>query len=258
MGLWARIVQFIKSNINALISRAEDPEKMLNQVVMDMNEQLIKAKKQVATAIADEKRLYKQYETELANIREWKQKAMLAVKAGDDSLAKEALLRKKEHEKLAEEYKKQWELQKQAVDQLKLQLRRLNDKIEEAKRKKNLLIAKKKRAEAQKTIQETMAGLTDTSAFEVFERMEQKIEQLEAEAEATREIATETTGDSLTQRFKELETTAGADEELLELKKEMGLIKEEKVVETYQQPQTEEEIVEVEAELEELKKSLNK
>ena len=256
MGIWQRISQLIRSNVNDLISRAEDPEKMLNQVIIDMNNQLIKAKKQVATAIADEKRLYKQLEAELANVREWKQKAMLAVKAGNDALAKEALLRKREHEKLAEEYRKQWEAQKQAVEQLKLQLRRLNDKIEEAKRKKNLLIAKKKRAEAQKTIQQTMAGLTDTSAFEVFERMEQKIEKMEAEAEATAEIAQEMTGDVLKQKFEELEATSGADEELLALKKEMGLIKEEAPKE--EKKEVEEVEVGVEAELEELKKMMNK
>jgi phage shock protein A len=224
MGIFARLATLIKSNLNDLISRSEDPEKMLNQVVIDMANQLIEAKKQVAISIADEKRLAKQAEQEAANAAEWERRAMLAIKAGDDNLAKEALNRKKEHEQLAATYKDQWQKQKQAVDQLKTALRLLNAKIEEAKRKKNVLIARKKRAEAQKAIQETMSGLNNASAFETFDRMSSKIDQIEAEAEAAGEIAEQYTGDSLAQRFGHLEATAGADDDLLALKRKMGVL----------------------------------
>lgn len=222
MGIFARLATLIKSNLNDLISRSEDPEKMLNQVVIDMANQLIEAKKQVAVSIADEKRLAKQAEQEAANAAEWERRAMLAIKAGDDALAKEALNRKKEHDQLATTYKDQWQKQKQAVDQLKTALRLLNNKIEEAKRKKNVLIARKKRAEAQKAIQETMSGLNNASAFETFDRMSNKIDQIEAEAEAAGEIAEQYTGDTLAHRFGQLEATAGADDELLALKRKMG------------------------------------
>ena len=223
MGFFGRLAQLIKSNLNDLISRSEDPEKMLNQVIVEMNSQLVEAKKLVAVSIADEKRLFKQFENERALAAEWEKKAMMAVRANDDALAKEALLRKSEHDNLTAQYKEQWEKQKAAVEQLKTALRQLNAKIEEAKRKKNVLIARKKRAEAQKTISETMSGLTDTSAFETFDRMSQKIEQMEAEAEAGAELAGEYTGDTLAQKFSTLETTAGADMALEELKKKMGL-----------------------------------
>lgn len=224
MGIFARLATLIKSNLNDLISRSEDPEKMLNQVVIDMANQLIEAKKQVAVSIADEKRLAKQAEQEAANAAEWERRAMLAIKAGDDALAKEALNRKKEHDQLATTYKDQWQKQKQAVDQLKTALRLLNNKIEEAKRKKNVLIARKKRAEAQKAIQETMSGLNNASAFETFDRMSNKIDQIEAEAEAATEIAEQYTGDSLAHKFGQLEATAGADDELLALKRKMGVL----------------------------------
>ena len=125
-----------------------------------MKEQLIQAKKQVAVAIADEKKLKKQLDAERQKAQEWEKKAMMAVRAGRDDLAKEALNRKSEHDELAEEFQTQWEAQKAAADKLRDSLRALNSKIEEAKRKKNLLIARKKRAEAQKTIQETMSGST--------------------------------------------------------------------------------------------------
>ncbi|WP_437660866.1 PspA/IM30 family protein [Sorangium sp. So ce1182] len=224
MGIFARLATLIKSNLNDLISRSEDPEKMLNQVVIDMSNQLIEAKKQVAVSIADEKRLAKQAEQEAANAAEWERRAMLAIKAGDDALAKEALNRKKEHDQLAATYKDQWQKQKQAVDQLKTALRLLNNKIEEAKRKKNVLIARKKRAEAQKAIQETMSGLNNASAFETFDRMASKVDQIEAEAEAAGEIAEEYTGDTLAHRFGQLEATAGADDDLLALKRKMGVL----------------------------------
>src|SRR5688572_2669586 len=225
MGIFSRLGTLIKSNINDLISRAEDPEKMLNQVLLDMQNSLVDAKKQVAVAIADEKRLQKQYEQESEKAKEWERKAMLAVSAGNDGLAKEALVRKQEHENISGQYQQQWIGQKAAVDKLKDALRLLSNKIEEAKRKKNILIARKKRAEAQQTIARTMSGLTDTSAFDTFDRMSSKIDQLEAEADAGAELAGDLTGDNLEAKFAKLETASGggADMALADLKAKMGL-----------------------------------
>lgn len=228
MGIFARLARLIKSNLNDLISRSEDPEKMLHQIIIDMNTQLLEAKKQVATSIADEKRLAKQVEAEQARAAEWEKRAMMAVRAGDDALAREALTRKNEHEALVEQYRLQWHKQKQAVDQLKLALRALNGKIEEAKRKKSLLIARKKRAEAQKAIQETLSGLKNASAFEAFDRMEGRIHQMEAEAEAAAELQEEATGDVLALKFREMEASQGAEDELVALKRKMGLLPPEK------------------------------
>jgi len=224
MGIFSRLGTLIKSNLNDLISKAEDPEKMLNQVLVDMKTQLVEAKKQVAVAIGDEKRLKKQWEDQGVQSKEWERKAMLAVQAGDDELAKEALSRQKEHEDLSTQFEQQWHLQKQAVDKLKDQLRVLNNKIDEAQRKKNILVARAKRAEAQKTIQSTMAGLSDTSAFDTFDRMAEKVDQIEAEAEAGAELSGELTGDTLAERFKRLESGGvGADQQLAALKAKMGI-----------------------------------
>src|SRR4051812_29886902 len=226
MGIFSRLGTLIKSNLNDLISKAEDPQKMLNQIVLDMQNQLVEAKKQVAVSIADEKRLKKQLDEQVELGKEWERKAMMAVRAGDDGLAKEALRRKGEHDNQIGEFSKQWDLQKQAVDKLKDQLRTLNDKIEEAKRKKNILIARQKRAEAQRAIQDTMRGLSDTSAFDSFDRMAQRVDQIEAEAEASTELGGELTGDTLDKKFKELEssgTGVGTDHALAELKAKMGL-----------------------------------
>ena len=223
MGIFSRLGTLIKSNLNDLISKAEDPQKMLNQIVLDMQNQLVEAKKQVAISIADEKRLKKQWDEQIELSKEWERKAMLAIRSGDDALAKEALSRKQEHDRMQAELAKQWQLQKDAVEKLKEQLRTLNDKIEEAKRKKNILIARQKRAEAQKAIQDTMRGISDTSAFDTFDRMTQKVDQLEAEAEATTELAGQLSGDSLQQKFAALESGPGSDHALAELKAKMGL-----------------------------------
>ncbi|HJL18191.1 MAG TPA: PspA/IM30 family protein [Sandaracinaceae bacterium LLY-WYZ-13_1] len=263
MGFFGRLATLIKSNLNDLISKSEDPEKMLHQVIIDMNQQLVEAKKQVAVAIADEKRLQKQYNNEKSVLDEWHKKAQLAVRAGDDELAKEALMRKKEHESLAQAFEEQWRKQQLAVNQLKTALRALNNKIEEAKRKKNVLVARKRRAEAMKSIQETMSGLSDNSAFETFDRMTEKIDQIEAEAEAGAELSEEYTGDVLQQKFQKLEATAGADADLEQLKREMGLIEAEEEApavearveaEAEEGEMDEEEMAELEAALEELKR----
>jgi phage shock protein A len=223
MGLFARLARLIKSNINALITSAEDPEKMLHQLINDMAEQLGDARKQVAAAMADEKLLARQVEAQVTSSAEWEKKAMLAVRAGNDALAKEALARRKEHDSLAAQYREQWQKQKQGVDQLKLALRALNNKIEEAKRKKGMLIARQKRAETQKAIHDTLSGMKSASAFEAFDEMAGRIERLESEAEVSAEMAAEYTGDNLTNQFKALEAEAGGDQELLALKQKMGL-----------------------------------
>ena len=224
MGIFSRLAQLIKSNLNDLISRSEDPEKMLNQIVLEMNNQLVEAKKQVAASIADEKRLAKQLEQETSNAQEWERRAMLALRAGNEPLAKEALARKRDRDELVATLKDQWAKQKTAVEQLKTALRLLSDKIEEASRKKNVLIARKKRAEAQKAIQETMTGLRDPSAFETFDRMAQKIDQIEAEADAQTELAQEMTGDTLAAKFDNLERNQGGEDDLVALKRKMGIL----------------------------------
>ncbi len=223
MGVFSRLATLLKANINDLISKAEDPEKILGQLILDMREQLIEAKKQVAVSIADEKKLKKQLDNELHLAREWEKKAMMAVRAGRDDLAMEALQRKTTHDDLSAEYQKQWEMQKQAADHLRASLRQLNNKIEEAKRKKELLIARQRRVEAQKRIQETMGGLGDVSAFDAFDKMAEKVDRMEAEVEAAEELNREQMGMDLNDKFAALEADAGSSDALSALKRKMGV-----------------------------------
>ncbi len=227
MGLFDRIATLFKSNINDLISKAENPEKMLDQIVVDMRNQLAQAKQQVAGAIADEKRLKDQAESEYKQAQDWEAKAMLAVKEGRDDLAKQALLRHTEHLNAGQQLEQTWQSHQAETEKLKNSLRDLNDKIEEAKRKKNLLLARQRRAQAQQRIQQTMSGMSEKSAFEAFARMEEKIDQNERMIKASTEIDEEFSGDRLAGDFKRLEKVAGsasADQQLTALKEKMGLL----------------------------------
>jgi phage shock protein A len=218
MAILDRIAMVLRSNLNALINQAEDPEKMLDQIIIDMRQQLLEAKREVAVAIADEKRLAAQVEAGLAQVREWDRRAELAVQRGEDDLAREALRRKAEQQQLAAGYQSQWEAQQTSTTSLKQALRALSEKIDEAARKKNLLVARQKRAEAQKHIHEVMTGLSDTSAFEAFDRMAERVDQIEAQAAATVELSQELSGETMEQRFKALEGPVDVEQELQALK----------------------------------------
>ncbi len=227
MGIFQKLSTLIKSNINDLIAKAENPEKMLNQIILDMRDQLAKAKRDVAGAIADERKLGSQLDAEVKQVRAWEKRAKLAVNEGRDDLAMQALGRQQEHAQRAAALEQTWRAQKAETEKLKASLRTLNDKIEEAKRKRNLLIAKQKRAQAQKRIHATMSGLSDQSAFDAFNRMAAKIEEEERRSLAQAEVSEALTGDSLEDEFTRLESggeSSGLDDRLLALKAQMGLL----------------------------------
>lgn len=224
MGIFTKLSTLLRSNINDMIARAEDPEKMLNQVIIDMREQLARAKQEVAVAIADERRLKQQVEDEYRQSQEWEKRAMLAVKQGRDDLARQALQRQQEHGERAQSLHDTWQKQLQETEKLRDALRQLNTKIEEARRKKNLLIAKQKRAQAQRRIHETMSGLSDRSAFEAFDRMAERIEENERRALAAAEVTEDLSGDPLEREFAALDKGGDAEYRLLELKQKMGIL----------------------------------
>ena len=226
MGVLDRLSRLIRSNINDLIARAENPEKMLSQIIEDMRRQLAQAKQEVAVAIADERKLRQQFEEARGHAGEWEGRARLAIREGRDDLARQALVRGQEFAEQAAELEEQWRAHRAETEQLKDSLPQLNAKIEEAKRKKNLLIAKQKRAEAQKRIHDTVQGMEDKSAFRAFDRMTAKIEDAERRAIASAEVTEELTGDTLLGEFAALEAGGDAvvEDKLLAMKASMGLL----------------------------------
>ncbi|HDQ14444.1 MAG TPA: PspA/IM30 family protein [Sediminispirochaeta sp.] len=216
MGMFERIKRVLKGNLNQMISRAEDPEKMLNQLIIDMNQQLRESKNSVASAIVDEKRLERLTKSAYAETQKYEQEARSFVSAGKDAQAKEALMRKQEAEQQALQYREQWEAQHESVEKLKQALRQLQQKIDEAQRKKNLLIARSKRADAHRKIQETISSFDNNSAFETFDRMAREIEEKEIRNEAFEELEATKAPDSLDDEFAKLESAQNSPDRLLE------------------------------------------
>lgn len=214
MVILERINNILRANINDLLDRAEDPEKMLDQILRDMEAAIRDAKAQVAEMIAQEKMIRRDMEHSQELADEWTRKAELAVKNGKDELALEALKRKKDHQGHAEVYRQQWEAQKAGVEKLKDELEQLESKYNEARRKKDVLIARRKRAAAQAQVVQMAERLTSIDYGAELDRMERRILQEEARAEATAELAEE----SIEEQFAALETDEELQQELAALK----------------------------------------
>lgn len=223
MGIMSRFATVIRSNINAMLNRAEDPSKILEQTILDMDSAYGKAKDQVARSVADEKRLEKSLADQQKQADKWGQRAMAAVEKGDDELAKEALQRKGEHGKIALQFEHELSAHTQNVDSLKDHLHDLQGKIAEVRRKKSLLISKQKRAEAQDQIYKTVEGIQDSGALDTIGRMEDKIEEMSNLADARMEMSDEFQGDALEKKFQQLGPGDDVDAELLELKQQLKL-----------------------------------
>jgi len=231
MGILTRIFNLFRATTSDLLDKAEDPEKMIKQMISDLEAQKKKAKEQMTEALALQKRLERDTEKEHQEAEKWEQKAILAVQNEKDDLAKEALTRKNEHLRRALDFEKQLEMHRNNADSLKESYQTMEDKIDEIKRKQGLLSVKQKQAEAQENIYKTIEGLGDTSGImDTIERAEEKVENLQARAEAYQEISMESDQESLEKKFKELEhESPDMVMELLELKKRAALpVPEEK------------------------------
>lgn len=219
MGIMDRVSTLIRANINDMIDRAEDPEKVVKQLIADMNNQLLQVKTQVAASIADEKQLQARYQENQAKANDWQQKAELAVEKGQDDLAREALARRNAFQQTADGFKTQYDEQARQVEVLKDALHQLESKIQEAQTKEELLIARSRRAKAETNIRTTLSGLDSSGAFAAFDRIEDKVSQQEARASALGELD----HDSTEQRFALLEQESQVDKQLEELKAKKGL-----------------------------------
>lgn len=222
MGTLQRISMMIRANLHDMISQAEDPERMLNQAIYDMRSQLIEAKKQVAVAIASERRSRRELDTHMQHAAGWEQRAMLALRAGDDNLARQALARKAQHDEMVTAWHSHWAMEKQGVDALRNALQGLSNKIEHADRQRRLLAARVARANAQMAINRTLSTINGVSPWGTLERMEQRVVQMESQAEAYAELGPSSEY-SLESQFRALEANQGVEDQLTALKQQMGL-----------------------------------
>ncbi len=219
MGAFERIGTIIRANLNDLLTRAEDPEKIINQTLMDMRQAQYEARMEVAEAIAEGKKLERDHQHNVDEAETWVAKAEQALKAEREDLAREALRRKQASEDLANGLKEQLDAHQAMVERLKTQLRALDAKIGEAERKRQLLIARQKRAEAQRSVSAAMARTDTRKAFEAFDRMEDKINAIEDTVEAEEELVADL---SLDDEFAPLSVDEGLEDELAALKAKMA------------------------------------
>ncbi|MBD2199232.1 MULTISPECIES: PspA/IM30 family protein [Calothrix] len=219
MGLFDRIKRVVSANLNDLVNKAEDPEKMLEQSILEMQEDLVQLRQGVAQAIAAQKRTDKQYNDAQNEITKWQRNAQLALQKGDENLARQALERKKTYTETGTALKASLDQQNVQVETLKRNLIQLESKISEAKTKKEMLKARITTAKAQEQLQNMVSGMNTSSALAAFERMEEKVLLQEARAQSAAELA----GADLETQFARLEAGSDVDDELAALKAQMTL-----------------------------------
>ncbi len=219
-SLLKRIRDLISANLHAMIDQAEDPEKMVNEYLRQLQDQLYEARTTVAAAMADEDKLHRMWTSNQALADEWQAKAEAALKAGKEDLAKQALLRRRAFQQIADSYKEQYEAQDRQVEELQEALGKLEARIAEARTRREIIIAKKHQAETQEAIVRTVRTLGDsTTAFEGLAAMEERVDERLARARAMAQLQ----GGVAEAQLADVEAEAAVDEELAELKKKLGL-----------------------------------
>ena len=218
MGVFGRIWRDFKANIHAMLDRAETPEHTLETSLRDMQKQMNRIRDDVIRVVAEEKKLKNQVDRYQKEIERWDKNAVMAVKQGNDALAREALRRKRESLEFSQQLAPQWEQQQAISERLKQEYQGLRERIQSAERKKHNLVLRLRHAESQKRLQNLLTDLSDTQAFD---RLERKIFDAEAMNEAQQELQ----ASSLDQKFAELTggTDVSVDLELEALKERMKL-----------------------------------
>jgi phage shock protein A len=218
MSIFSRVRDLLSANINAMLDSAEDPEKMAEEYLRQLNNELYETKTNVAAAMADATKLNTKEAQYMAETEQWGNKAEAALRAGNEELAKAALARKVQAGKLAQQYTEQSNAQDEQVAALQQALVQLETRIAETRAKKELIVAKKNRAQTQEAIQRTVRGLGDINAIDKLDQLEERVDDRLAKADAMAKLE----GDTLESKFRDLERDTEVDSELAELKRKLG------------------------------------
>ena len=218
MALLERVSTLVRANLNDLIDKAEDPEKMIKQVILDMQNQLLQVKTQVAIAIADQHLLDKKKKENEERVADWMRKAELAVDKKQDDLARAALQRVESYRELSESFAQQLVDQKAQVENLKSALRNLEQKLTEAQAKADLLVAQHRRARAVGKASDAKMAAGNGSSANAFNRMKHKVAHAEAHSNAKAEIA----ADDMEDRLAALEKEDRIEQLLADMKARRG------------------------------------
>lgn len=218
MSIFSRIRDLLSANINAMLDSAEDPEKMADEYLRQLNNELYEVKTSVAAAMADAMKLNTKETQYGAETEQWTRKAEAALRGNDENLAKAALARKVQASKLAEQYRQQSDAQDKQVEELQQALVQLETRISETRAKRELIVAKKNRAQTQEAIQRTVRGLGNINAMDKLDQLEERVDDRLARADAMAQLESGT----LENKFRDLEHDQEVDAELEELKRKLG------------------------------------
>lgn len=220
MGVFSRLSDILKSNINDLLDKAEDPEKMVKQIIIDMQKELTTATQNLGKAKASERLAQKKMDDAVKVAASWESKAKAALSQGNQDLAKQALAKKVRADEEVATYTEMYESISTQTDAIEDQVEVLKAKLDEAKSRQAMLIARSQMADTKKALAKSQGGFDGASALEKFDRMEEKIQRKEAEADAFAEIGG---GDAdLVESFDQIEKDAKVDAELARLMAEMN------------------------------------
>lgn len=226
--MFDRFVRVVSSNVNNVIKGLEDPEKILDQAVNDMQSDLIKIRQSYAEISATQKRMQNQKDNADKLAADWYRRAQMALQANDEVLAREALSRRQAQMEIGENLQKQISIQSSAVEKLYSSMMTLDTKIMEAKRQKDAFIARARTAKTTVQVNDMLSsilgsGSLGSNSMEAFERMKTKVEALESQAEVSGELASTSSGSSLNleDRFRQLEGNTTVDDELALLRKQL-------------------------------------
>jgi phage shock protein A len=218
MSIFNRVRDLLSANINAMLDSAEDPEKMADEYLRQLNNELYETKTNVAASMADATKLNTKEAQYMAETEQWANKAEAALRASNEELAKAALARKVQAQKLAQQYKEQSDAQDEQVEALQQALVQLETRISETRAKRELIVAKKNRAATQEAIQRTARGLGNINAMDKLDQLEERVDDRLAKADAMAKLESGT----LESKFRDLERDQEVDSELAELKRKLG------------------------------------
>jgi phage shock protein A len=260
MNLFDRFARVVKSNVNQVISNMEDPEKVLDQAVADMQNDLVKIRQSYAEIFATQKRSQKQKADADAAAADWYKRAQLALEKEDEELAKEALSRRQIQVEVADGLAATIEKQAVAIDKLYTSMTALDNKITDAKRQKDAMVARARTAKANTQVTDLLNAVGDNNSMEAFDRMKAKVETMEAKAEIAGELAASSSGTTanLEDRFKALESGNAVDDELEKMKAMKALPGSSAEADEPKELPAEVDLSELDQEYEKLKKELGK
>lgn len=220
MAIFERISDLVRANINDLIDKAENPEKMVKQIIIDMEAQLRKATQGLGTAMGSFNQVKKQLETAQEQSQVWQNKAKACLEQRNEELAKKALENKVKQDQMVTQYQEMTISMEAQVNEIKAQIDVLKQKLEEARSKQAMLVARSQMANAKSQMAKTLGNMDSKSAFAKMDKMEQKIEQKEAEAEAFSEVSG--IQESENDPFAQMDKENSVNDELEKLKQQMN------------------------------------